>query len=139
MSPPFSLFVILVQQEGFQPWTVYRRYCHFRALYEQIQNFPDIPVLPVVIHNKLHIENALDLNFLEQCLAVLDKWLLAILSNPLILRTQSMYHFLCADANISPPYLEIHWKCAPEEAQEVEEYEEAADEMEMDDMFGHGK
>ena len=34
----------------------------------------------------------------------------SISSNPLILRTQSMYQFLCVDANMPPPYLEIHWR-----------------------------
>lgn len=28
----------------------------------------------------------------------------------MILRTQAMYQFLCVDANMPPPYLEIHWR-----------------------------
>eukprot|EP00596_Hydrurales_sp_CCMP1899_P000776 CAMPEP_0119051196 /NCGR_PEP_ID=MMETSP1177-20130426/72895_1 /TAXON_ID=2985 /ORGANISM="Ochromonas sp, Strain CCMP1899" /LENGTH=551 /DNA_ID=CAMNT_0007030321 /DNA_START=447 /DNA_END=2105 /DNA_ORIENTATION=+ len=56
----------------------------------------------------------------------MDDWLQSISSNPLILRTQSMYQFLCVDANMPPPYLEIHWRNSTNGS---------FDEMEMDDLF----
>ena len=49
-----------------------------------------------------------------------------IASDSLVLRTQSMYQFLCADANMPPPYLEVHWRHSSTGS---------FDEMEMEDMF----
>jgi hypothetical protein len=37
-----------------------------------------------------------------------------------------MYQFLCVDANMPPPYLEIHWRNSTNGS---------FDEMEMDDLF----
>jgi hypothetical protein len=37
-------------------------------------------------------------------------WLKNMAAESMILRTQFMYQFLCMDANLPPPYLEIHWK-----------------------------
>lgn len=62
---------------------------------------------------------------LEQCRATLDHWIQTVVSNPLILRTQSMYHFLCAEANLAPPYMEVHWR----------NNGGSFDDMEMEEMF----
>jgi serine/threonine protein kinase len=43
-----------------------------------------------------------------------------------VLRTQSMYQFLCVDANMPPPYLEVQWRHSSNGS---------FDEMEMEDMF----
>jgi hypothetical protein len=40
----------------------------------------------------------------------IDAWLQSICSTPILLCTQSMYQFLCFDANMPPPYLEIQWR-----------------------------
>lgn len=135
MSPPFSVFVISVQQEGFQPWTVYRRYCHFQTLTEHLQAVYEIPGLPVFTDangQAVNVEGCLDVPYLEGARQILDRWLQNVMTNQVILRTQSMYHFLCADANMSPPYLEIHWRSTEELEQE------GGAEMDMDDMFGGG-
>ena len=43
---PYSLFVVCVQQENFEAWTVYRNFQSFVQLREQIiVNHPDIPAL----------------------------------------------------------------------------------------------
>lgn len=120
-NPPYAVFVVCVQQESFQAWTVYRRYELFTAISEQLQSLhPD--TLPVPRIN----EHILTLDNLEHCRVILDRWLQKVVSNPLILRTQSMYHFLCADANVPPPYMDIHWRNSSNGS---------FDEMEMDDMF----
>ncbi len=145
MSPPFSVFVLSVQQEGYQAWTVYRRYCHFCTLMEHLQSMYDVPPLPDFTDNSgqpMNIEVCLDVTFLENARAVLDSWLQDVLLNPVILRTQSMYHFLCAEANMSPPYLEIHWRITDEQRQDMTmgmnmgAEEQGTDEMDMEDMFG---
>lgn len=63
---------------------------------------------------------------LEACRTAMDQWLRTMTSNPLVLCTQSMYQFLCFDANMPPPYLEIHWRNSANGS---------FDEMDMDDMF----
>jgi hypothetical protein len=118
---PYSVLVICVQQEQFQAWTVYRRYNSFLALAEQLQILhPNIPSVPRFESDNLSID------ILESCRVSMDRWLQSITSNPMILRTQSMYQFLCVDANMPPPYLEIHWRNGNNGS---------FDEMEMDDMF----
>lgn len=127
MSPPFPVFVIVVQQAGFQSWTVYRRFIHFRALTDQLQLTHDVPSLP------LHSADSLELGFIEQVRRVLNKWMQSIIVDPTVLRTQSMYQFLCADANVSPPYLDVYWR-----EPDVNDLDEAGiplDEMDMDEMF----
>ena len=45
-NDPYSLFVVCVQQENFEAWTVYRNFQSFVQLREQIiVNHPDIPAL----------------------------------------------------------------------------------------------
>lgn len=147
VAPPFSVMVVSVQQEGFQAWTVYRRFVHFTALFEQLSSADgDILYLPDLInqHNMgMHVES-LDTHHLEKMRQLLDEWLQSVVLNQYILRTQSMYHFLCADANIPPPYLEIHWRsdvncsiidngCNDDDDVGNDEIE---NEMDMEDMFG---
>jgi hypothetical protein len=72
----------------------------------------------------------LSLENLESCRVALDDWLRGVTANSMILRTQSMYHFLCIEANQPPPGLEIHWRSSSNGS---------FDEMEMDDMFGKYK
>ena len=40
----------------------------------------------------------------------MDAWLQSICSTPILLCTQSMYQFLCFDANMPPPYFEMQWR-----------------------------
>lgn len=56
----------------------------------------------------------------------MDRWLQMVASNSYILRMQSMYQFLCIDANLPPPYLEIHWRDSANGSFE---------EMDMEEMF----
>jgi hypothetical protein len=59
---------------------------------------------------------------------MLDRWLQIVASNSYILRMQSMYQFLCIDANMPPPYLEIHWRDSSKSGGALED-------MDMDEMF----
>lgn len=121
---PYALMVICVQQESFQAWTVYRRYATFISLFEQLRSlYPGTAPLPIYNCENLSPDN------LENCRGELDLWLKNVASNSTILRTQSMYQFLCVEANQPPPMLEIHWRTSSNGSFE---------EMEMDDMFGHG-
>jgi PX domain len=137
-ASPYSILVICVQQETFQAWTVYRRYSSFVSLAEQLQILhPSIPNVPMFNPDNLSMDNldhcrsAMDnwyvsstsCNFFlffyffryqslhpSPLITNISCRLQSISSNPLILRTQSMYQFLCVDANMPPPYLEIHWR-----------------------------
>ena len=135
MSPPFPMFIISIQQGQFLPWSVYRSYNQFKTLYEQIRNALDIPVLPVLV-----INNTLDLHFLEQSKFVLNEWLQVVCDNTEVLRSQLMYRFLCADANIVPPNIVIHfdWKFDGKfDADGIQWSKECKLwDMEMMDMFG---
>jgi hypothetical protein len=62
---------------------------------------------------------------LEHCRGTLDHWIQNVVSNPLILRTQSMYHFLCAEANMAPSDMDVHWR----------NNGGSFDDMEMEEMF----
>lgn len=116
---PYAVFIICVQQERFEAWTVYRRLNSFTLLRDQlISHHPSIAPLP-------HLDpNNLDLHYLENSRNFLDRWLQGLTSNTYILRMQSMYQFLCIDANMPPPYLEVHWR-----------NNNGNQELEMDDMF----
>lgn len=117
---PYSLFVVCVQQEKFEAWVVYRRFNTFQLLREQLVALqPGIPELENVNTDDLNLDS------LEKCRDMLDQWLKLVASNTMILRMQSMYQFLCVDANMPPPYLELHWKDSSNDM----------DEMEMDDLF----
>jgi hypothetical protein len=126
MAPrPYGLMVICVQQESFQAWTVYRRYAAFLSLFEQLrQLYPVISGVPPFNPENLSFSN------LEDCRASLDQWLKSIASNSMILRTQSMYQFLCVEANQPPQNLEIHWRESANGSFD--------EEMEMEDMFDDG-
>lgn len=118
---PYSVFVVCVQQESFQAWTVYRKYAGFVSLYEQLQSVvTDVTSIPVIDGDSL------DITYLEKARACMDGWIKSIALNPMILCTQSMYQFLCFDANMPPPFLEIHWRSS---------LNGSFDEMDMDDMF----
>jgi hypothetical protein len=83
---PYALMVICVQQESFQAWTVYRRYQAFVELADQLRALhPTVPPVPVFNADDLSIDN------LDRCRTAMDTWLQTISSNPMILRTQSMY------------------------------------------------
>jgi serine/threonine protein kinase len=118
---PYSIFVICVLQESVQAWTVYRKYSTFATLAEEMATVSEIP-LPKLNGDSMSCAE------LEVARVELNKWLQEMITNPVVLRTQSMYQFLCADANMQPPFLEVHWRKSDGEAD--------ADEMEMDDMFG---
>ena len=119
---PYPLMVICVQQEAFQAWTVYRRYNTFIALSDQLKSVYPM-TLPVPLFN---LESNFSHESLENCRIVLDKWLRTVASNSMILRTQSMYQFLCVEANQSPPNIQIRWR---------DSSNGSFDEMDMDDMF----
>ena len=86
---PHSIFVVCVQQESYQAWTVYRKFSSFPALSEQVQTlYPGTVQIPKIDGELLNIDN------LDTCRAVLDRWLKTIISNPMILRTQSMYQVI---------------------------------------------
>jgi len=120
-NAPYAVFVVCVQQENWEPWTVYRRYNGFQLLRDQLIHLhTTISSLPVFNPENLQLE------YLESCRETLDRWLQGIASNTNVLRTQSMYQFLCIDANMPPPYVEVHWRDAGNES---------CEEMDMDDMF----
>jgi hypothetical protein len=122
---PYSVFVICVQQERFEAWTVYRMYDKFLLLREQLLTaHPGIQEVPEINSQNLSLEN------LEASRMSLDRWLSTLTSNTLILRLQAMYQFLCVDANMPPPYLEIHWKNSMNNIGKG-----SYDEMEMEDLF----
>jgi serine/threonine protein kinase len=77
-------------------------------------------ILPVPFINEINNSEKL-----EQCRGILDSWIQNVVSNPLILRTQSMYHFLCAEANMAPSDMEVHWR----------NNGGSFDDMEMEEMF----
>lgn len=123
---PFVVYIICVHQESLQAWTVYRRYSAFCEISEQLRS------LNALIQDVPRITDDLSsLDVLENNRSILDKWLQTLVSNPLMLRTQSMYQFLCAEANMHPPYLEAHWRGENMPGGANNQY----DEMEMDDMF----
>ena len=122
-ATPYSVFVVCVQQEKFEAWTVYRRYNSFMLLRDQLlSHHPQLPVIPHFDPDNLRLEN------LESCRVMLDRWLQIVASNSYILRMQSMYQFLCIDANMPPPYLEIHWRDSTQGGGTLED-------MDMDEMF----
>eukprot|EP01041_Mallomonas_annulata_P011895 gene11895-24922_t len=121
--PPYGIFVVNVQKETSQVWTVYRRFSSFVSLYEQLKSLStDIPEIPRIDERDISLEH------MESARGLLSIWLETILRDECILRTQSMYQFLCADANMPPPYVDIHWKTR----NEVNFNE---DDMDMDFMY----
>lgn len=101
-SAPHAVFIISVQQERYEPWNVYRRFSSFSVLRDQLTSYnPAIQLLPGFDGNNFSFE------YLEDARVFLDHWLKNLTGNTYILRMQSMYQFLCIDANMPPPYLEI--------------------------------
>jgi hypothetical protein len=120
-SETHSCLVVCVQQENFEAWTVYRRYAEFSLLSKQLRSlYPELDAVPIFDEGNLSFEN------LELCRSSMNKWLQGVTSDALILRTSSMYQFLCVGANMPPPYLEIHWRSS---------MNGSFDEMEMEEMF----
>jgi hypothetical protein len=128
-TQPYSTFVICVQQEKFEAWTVYRRFQSFCILRDQlISHHPAIASLPVFDQNNFNFE------YLESFRLFLDRWLQSLTCNTYILRMQAMYQFLCIDANMPPPYLEIYWGNAMNSGGQ-NGGGSSNDEMEMNEMF----
>ena len=120
-AAPYSVFVVCVQQENFEAWTVYRTYISFHRLRnELLTHYPQLPAIANFDQENMQLDS------LESCRVVLDRWLQVIASNSYVLRMQSMYQFLCIDANQPPPYLEIHWR---------ESVNGSFEEMDMEEMF----
>lgn len=120
-AAPHAVFIISVQQERYEPWNVYRKFHSFVLLRDQlISHNPTIQALPGFDVNNFSHE------YLESARAFLDRWLQSLTSNTYILRMQSMYQFLCLDANMPPPYLEIFSREGGSDANE---------DIEMDEMF----
>lgn len=118
---PYIVFIVCVQQEKHEAWTVYRRYDSFSLLREQLITFhSDMPTLPHLNPNLFDMEN------LESSRTSLNEWLQSVTANTYILRLQFMYHFLCLDADMPPPSLETHWRNSSNDS---------FDEMDMDEMF----
>jgi hypothetical protein len=120
-AAPYAVFIISVQQERYEPWNVYRKFQSFILLRDQlISHNPAIQALPGFDVNNFSFD------YLESARVFLDRWLQSLTSNTYILRMQSMYQFLCLDANMPPPYLEIFPRHAGGESNE---------DIEMDEMF----
>lgn len=120
-AQPHAVFIISVQQERYEPWNVYRKFQSFGLLRDQlISHNPAIQALPGFDVNNFNHE------YLESARVFLDRWLQSLTSNTYILRMQSMYQFLCLDANMPPPYLEIFPRHGGGDANE---------DIEMDEMF----
>ena len=67
---PYSVYVICVQQENFQAWTVYRRHAQFANLAEQLREiYPNIPALPDADPNNFQVEN------LEATRVAMNRWI----------------------------------------------------------------
>jgi serine/threonine protein kinase len=124
-NDPYSLFIVCVQQENFDPWTVYRNFNSFVQLREQI--IPMHPDIPRLIDCDVSNMNVVKLEYDR---FALNKWLQQVTSDPLVLRMQSMYQFLCIDANMPPPYMEI---C------QGNTESGSFDEMDMDDIMFTGQ
>lgn len=130
VSTPYVLFVVTVQQVNFEPWTVYRTYESFSLLRDQICSYsPGIAPLPELdLSNIMSSDNHINSEAIDSRLELLNTWLKSLATNSLILRMQCMYQFLCFDANMPPPYLEIYTRDSGDNAG-------GFDEMDMDDMF----
>lgn len=129
---PYTNFVICVQQEKFEAWTVYRRFQSFLILRDQlISHHPAISPLPAIDPANF------DLLYLEQVRQFLDRWLQSLTCNTYILRMQAMYQFLCIDANMPPPYLEIYWgnSFASQDGNNDGNGGDGSEDMEMNEMF----
>jgi hypothetical protein len=128
---PHAVFIICVQQEKFEAWTVYRRFQNFLLLRDQlIGHHPAVPALPAIDHNNFQTD------YLEYVRSFLDRWLQSLTCNTYILRMQAMYQFLCIDANMPPPYLDIYFMNNSSNSNGNGSYD---DEMDMNEMFEEGE
>jgi hypothetical protein len=127
-ATPYVVMVIFVQQPNFHAWTVYRVLNSFEALSEQLQQvIPTTPRVPQFDPSNTNLQ------YLEQLRDSLDSWIKTITTNEFIFRTQSMYFFLCAEANQPPPFLNIHWRNVSTDDSNTASVGDT--EMEMDDLF----
>ena len=114
-----------MQKDSYQDWNVYRKYSGFLTLGECLrQIYRDvIPAVPLINETDVSWEN------LERCRRALDNWLKSAIFDEKVLKTQAMYQFLCTEANLTPPYVEVYWNMNSRQlANEPED-------MDMQDMF----
>ncbi|CAM9125799.1 unnamed protein product, partial [Ectocarpus fasciculatus] len=126
---PYYVFIVCVQQENFPMWVVYRRYNTFLMIAEQLKamyrDIPEVPRFNPDVDFPAQIEN---------CRILLNQWLQLIISNEYILRAQCTYQFLCVDANVAPPCLELPGQPIHSEAAVPGSADPEGD-MDMDDMY----
>lgn len=110
-------------------WVVYRRYNTFLMIAEQLKamyrDIPEVPRFNPDVDFPAQIEN---------CRILLNQWLQLIISNEYILRAQCTYQFLCVDANVAPPCLELPGQPIHSEAAVPGSADPEGD-MDMDDMY----
>ncbi|CAM9484004.1 unnamed protein product [Chrysoparadoxa australica] len=123
--PPYPVYVISVQQP-LQTWTCYRRHSSFKSLGEHLAS--SVPGIGKVPHcpkmdDEVKIASS---EQLDKARVLLQQWLHQTLLCPGVKESQVLRNFLCANANMPPPCLEITW---------VKNYNPSLDEMEMDELF----
>eukprot|EP00611_Tribonema_gayanum_P030048 TRINITY_DN822_c0_g1_i1.p1 TRINITY_DN822_c0_g1~~TRINITY_DN822_c0_g1_i1.p1 ORF type:complete len:695 (-),score=249.47 TRINITY_DN822_c0_g1_i1:1021-3105(-) len=122
---PYPVFIMSVQQP-MQTWTCYRRYSSFRSLAEHLgitrPGSAPLPQCPLLSEEAL-LASA---EQLQKGGGALLQWLHQVLQQPGVKESQAMTNFLCANANLAPPRLEVTW---------ARNYSPSLDEMEMDDLF----
>mmetsp|Transcript_4175 Transcript_4175/g.8963 ORF Transcript_4175/g.8963 Transcript_4175/m.8963 type:complete len:148 (-) Transcript_4175:248-691(-) len=111
-----GLFIITVSQPT-SSWTVYRRVATFQALSQHLSAMvPTLQACPPVADNQL-----------EAAREGVQGWLHNVLLIPGVAQTPVMRNFLCAEANLPPPGLDIAWSKGSKSSFD--------DEMEMDELF----
>ena len=134
-ASPYYVFIVCVQQENFPMWVVYRRYNSFLMIVEQLKSlYRDIPEVP-----RFNPDTDFPAQ-IENCRLLLNQWLQMIISNEYILRAQCTYQFLCVDANVQPPYLELPGQGVASDISASAAGNEMADgDMDMDDLYEDDK
>mmetsp|Transcript_15191 Transcript_15191/g.19711 ORF Transcript_15191/g.19711 Transcript_15191/m.19711 type:complete len:687 (-) Transcript_15191:416-2476(-) len=139
------LYVLSVQQQA-SAWTVYRRVATFQALTHHLSVMvPNLPPCPNIFMASYGSESV------ETLRIHLQHWMQQILSIPIVSQTPVMKNFLCAEANLPPPGVDITWtKCSSDDEDDVDDDDlfhnaegdekhhddnEFDDEMDMDDLF----
>eukprot|EP00611_Tribonema_gayanum_P030049 TRINITY_DN822_c0_g2_i1.p1 TRINITY_DN822_c0_g2~~TRINITY_DN822_c0_g2_i1.p1 ORF type:complete len:725 (-),score=189.64 TRINITY_DN822_c0_g2_i1:946-3120(-) len=120
---PYPVFVISVQQP-MQSWTCYRRYSSFKSLSDHLSNGvrSALPQCPHMTDDSL-MSSA---DQLDGARVQLQAWLHQALLIPGVKESKVLQNFLCANANMPPPRLDITW---------ASNYCPSLDEMEMDELF----